>query len=91
MSQTNNPALVFIRGIPGSGKSYLAEALEKSLGSENVIMLDPDKIDLTSKEYLEFSESLTKEGVDKKLHPFRWLRTNAYGAIGSGKIYTASP
>lgn len=69
--------LVFIRGVPGSGKSFLADALEKSLGQKNVLILDPDKINKASKEYLEFSKDLSKENVDKKLHPFRWLRYRA--------------
>lgn len=81
-----HPALMLIRGLPGSGKTYLANALEAALGKNNVLVLDPDKVDLTSKEYLAFSEALTKEGVDAKFHPYRWLRSKAHGAIKAGKI-----
>lgn len=86
MSQENKPVLVFVRGMPGSGKSYLAAALEKALGKENVLMLDPDKIDLTAHDYTEFSKFLTAEGLDEKIHPFRWLRTSAYGGIKAHNI-----
>jgi adenylate kinase family enzyme len=86
MSKNDRPALIFIRGVPGSGKSYLATALENSLGKENVLMLDPDTIDFNSNEYLKFSEALLKEGVEQKLHPFRWLRSKACEGIAAGKV-----
>jgi predicted ABC-type ATPase len=86
MSTVANPTLILIRGLPGSGKSYLATALQESLGEENVLILDPDKVDLTSKEYHDFSDALTKEGVDEKFHPYRWSRSQAYDAIEAHKI-----
>jgi len=82
----NHPTLILIRGIPGSGKSHLAVALEASLGKGNVLILDPDKIDLTSKAYADFSDTLTAEGVDQKFHPYRWSRSQAYEAITAHKI-----
>jgi predicted ABC-type ATPase len=77
---------MLIRGLPGSGKSYLAVALQAALGETNVLILDPDKIDLTSQDYLAFSETKTKEGVDEKFHPYRWSREQAYRAIEANKI-----
>jgi hypothetical protein len=56
MSKNDRPALIFIRGVPGSGKSYLETALENSLGKE------------------------------KRLHPFRWLRSKACEGIAAGKV-----
>jgi hypothetical protein len=82
----SHPTLMLVRGLPGSGKSYLASALTESLGKENVLILDPDKIDLTTPEYLAFSASLTKDGVDEKFHPYRWSRAQAYDAIMANKI-----
>jgi predicted kinase len=82
----HHPTLVLIRGVPGSGKSYLATALGESLGKDKVLILDPDKIDLTSKEYLALSETLTNDGVDQKFHPYRWSRSKAYDAIIARKI-----
>jgi predicted ABC-type ATPase len=84
--RANHPSLVLIRGLPGSGKSYLATALQESLGADQALVLDPDKIDLTSSEYLAFSAALTKEGVDQKFHPYRWSRAQAYDAIDAHKV-----
>jgi len=78
--------LILIRGVPGSGKSYLAMALEESFGKGHVLILDPDKVDLKSPEYLAFSDSLTKDGVELKFHPYRWSRAQAYDAIKANKI-----
>lgn len=80
------PTLIMIRGLPGSGKSYLATALQKTLGDEHVLVLDPDTIDQTDKAYLAFSDELTKEGLDTAIHPFRWSRKRACDAILAGKI-----
>lgn len=83
---TSNPTLILIRGLPGSGKSYLADALAQELGEEHILVLDPDKIDLTSPEYHEFSKRKTEEGIDEKFHPYRWSREQAYEAIKANKI-----
>lgn len=80
------PTLIMVRGLPGSGKSYVAAALTEALGKERVVTLDPDTIDLKNEEYLAFSDKLTKEGLDKKIHPFRWLRALACEGIKAGKI-----
>lgn len=85
MSQPN-PILILIRGVPGSGKSYLAVALQAALGKETVVTLDPDATNYKGKEYAAFSEGLTKEGVDSKLHPYRFLRAQAYAAIVAHKV-----
>ena len=83
---SEHPTVIFIRGIPGSGKSYLASALQESLGDEKVIMLDPDIIDYHSSEYAEHSRALSEEGVDSALHAYRFLRGKAYDAIVKNKI-----
>lgn len=81
-----DPILIMVRGVPGSGKSYLALALQDAIGKKNVVVLDPDKIDTTSKEYRAHSKALTKDGVDEKFHPYRFLRSQAYSAIVAHKI-----
>ena len=86
MNTTSHPTLVLVRGIPGSGKSYLANALLKSIGTDKAVALDPDATDYTSKEYTDLSKSLTAEGVDEKFHPYRFIRGKAYKAITDHKI-----
>lgn len=83
---THYPTLIMIRGLPGSGKSYLADALRKRLGLQNVFIADPDTADLTGEEYRLYSNELAKEGLDKAIHPFRWSRKLACDAISARKI-----
>lgn len=82
----HSSALILVRGLPGSGKSHLATAVQEALGHDNVVILDPDKIDQSSKEYLELCEALVKEGVDKIYFPNRFLKATGYEAIDAGKI-----
>jgi len=77
----DHPALILIRGLPGSGKSYLAAALQQALGAANTVILDPDKINFESKAYRALTNTLTAEGVDPKFYPYRYLRSRAYAAI----------
>lgn len=81
-----HPILILIRGLPGSGKSYLALALQKSLGKDMVVMLDPDATDYKSKAYAAHTKALSREGVDTKLHPYRFLRAKAHKGIATHKI-----
>jgi len=85
MSDPLRPVLIMVRGLPGSGKSYLAQLLQKRLGGD-VVMLDPDGTDYTSGAYASFSAKLTSEGVDEKLHPYRYLRAQAYEGITDHKV-----
>jgi predicted kinase len=80
------PVLILIRGLPGSGKTYLADQLHAALGRERVVMLDPDVIDHTSQAYTEHSRALAAEGVEEKLYPYRFLRSRARQAIADHKI-----
>jgi thymidylate kinase len=80
------PILVLVRGIPGSGKSYLVEALKKQLDLSKILILDPDKIDLQSDQYLQHAAMLSADGVEEKFHPYRYLRAQAHAAIEQNKI-----
>lgn len=82
----NHSILILIRGLPGSGKSFLTKALAQKIGLVNSIVLDPDATDYKSKKYEEFSTRLTKDGLDEKFHPYRYLRAKSYDAILSDKI-----
>lgn len=80
------PFLLIVRGIPGSGKSYLVRAIEQQLGAQNVVILDPDNIDQSSHKFQQFSQQLTAQGIANKFHAYRFLREQAYAAILANKI-----
>jgi predicted ABC-type ATPase len=82
----HQPTLVLIRGLPGSGKSSLAAALQHTIGADEVMVLDPDGIDFSSEAYTDHSAMLEAEGVESKFFPYRFLRTKAYQGILGGKI-----
>lgn len=80
------PILLLIRGIPGSGKSYFAQHLYAALGSNTAILLDPDTTDYSSDAYLRHVQEQQDEGIDPKLYPYRFLRSQAYDGIAHDKI-----
>ncbi|MDO8265794.1 MAG: AAA family ATPase [Candidatus Saccharibacteria bacterium] len=80
------PIFMIIRGLPGSGKSYLAQELAKQIGLNSVVTLDPDNVDFESNDYINFTNDLKAQFVDEKLFPYRYLRANAYDAIVDNKI-----
>ncbi|PID31796.1 hypothetical protein CR970_03875 [Candidatus Saccharibacteria bacterium] len=80
------PIAVLIRGLPGSGKTYIAQRLQLALAPNQTVMLDPDTVDTTSRAYRDHVAALTAEGVDQKLHLYRFLRAQAYQAIEDDKI-----
>ena len=86
----HHPLLIIIRGLPGSGKTYIAERLQKALqerhGNNSIVMLDPDATDYQSQAYLDHVQQQVKEKVDPALHPYRFLRAQAYDGITSNKI-----
>lgn len=86
MIHLDNPFLIIIRGLPGSGKTYLAHELQKEFDGSQTVMLDPDATDYTSKEYADHVKKQTEEGVDPKLHAYRFLRAQAHQGILSNKI-----
>lgn len=78
--------LVFVRGLPGGGKSYISDRLEEKIGKEKVVKLDPDATDYSSEEYLAMCDELRSQGVDEKLYPYRFLRSQAFKGIEDGKV-----
>jgi len=78
--------LIFIRGLPGSGKSYLTTALQAALDKDRLAVLDPDAVDRLSQAYQAHVDALTAEGVETALHLYRYLRAQAYQGIEAGKI-----
>lgn len=82
----DHPVIVFVRGVPGSGKSYLVAALQKVLDPDTTVVLDPDAIDFASEAYARHLINQRAEGVDEKLDAYRFLRAQAYQAIADHKL-----
>lgn len=77
----NTVDFIVIRGEPGSGKSFITSYLHGKLDTTKTVVLDPDEIDYDSSKYHILEEELLLTGVDKKFHPYRFLRAQAYKAI----------
>ncbi len=84
--QFSTPALIIIRGIPGSGKTSIAIGLAEALGNNKVQRIDPDEIDVTSDAYRAFSRSLSAQGIDEKFHTYRYLNTKARQAVDAHQV-----
>ena len=78
--------LVLVRGLPGSGKSTIIAHVAKLLQSGCFIVLDPDKTDYSSSEYLAHKAQQKSKGVDEKLWPYRFLRAQSATAISQAKV-----
>jgi len=76
----NQRALIIIRGIPGSGKSFLAQKLKEVLG-EKAIKMDPDEYRGYKKRQIDISKT-HHQSVDL----IGKLQNQALQAIKSGKI-----
>lgn len=86
MNSTDHPTLVVVRGLPGSGKSYLVERLLGMMEPGSFVSLDPDVVDQSSPEYLAHSDALAAEGVEPRVHLFRFSRAKALRAIEERKL-----
>ncbi|HSX49257.1 MAG TPA: AAA family ATPase [Candidatus Saccharimonadales bacterium] len=76
------PLLVIIRGIPGSGKSYLTNDIINKL-SIDITIVDPDSINKESKTYKEFAHKLrsTEPEVEEKFYPYRFMLQIAHDRL----------
>lgn len=83
-----HPVIIFVRGLPGSGKSFLTTQLQKTLvhDGDDVLVLDPDAIDFDSEKYAQHVNKLTHKGVNPSLFAYRFLRGQAYEAIADRRI-----
>lgn len=79
--------LIIVRGLPGSGKSVLSEAIAQRLPVGSVTLLDPDLI-LEEEEYNSFvlNLSLTNPDLDSKYYPYRYLIHKAEDSLISRKL-----
>lgn len=85
-SDLHGPILVLVRGLPGSGKTYLANTLQDVIGADKVVLLDPDTIDFSTPAYQTHTAALTEEGIEEKFHPYRFLLARMRESILAGKI-----
>ena len=81
----NNSTLIIVRGLPGSGKSYLADRLSQKFTDTEVVLLDPDATDYQSLDYARHVQQQLRDGVAAPLHAYRFLRSQAYDGIAAGK------
>ena len=86
ITNLKHPLLLFVRGLPGSGKSYLTEQLAKAFDPAKLVVLDPDATDYDSPAYADHVKDQTEQGVDPKLHAYRYLRAQAYTGIAEYKV-----
>ena len=79
------PRVILIRGLPGSGKSTIAQELVSLLG--NASLLDPDHIDYSGFEYNDFVSGLQQRlpSLDSKYFPYRFLLHKARLALTKGE------
>jgi adenylate kinase family enzyme len=84
------PILILMRGLPGSGKTYIAQhllqVLESKEGVGSVLMLDPDAIENKTDEYVQAQKQFAANGIEEKFHPYRYLRGKAERAIEKQQI-----
>ncbi len=79
------PILVLVRGLPGSGKSYLVNKFVEKLNTDTIV-LDPDATNYESHEYRQMCQELSSENVDPKFFPYRFLRRQAHEGIKNNKL-----
>ncbi len=67
--------IIFVRGIPGSGKSCLSQKVKDQMPRDYVVLVDPDSVDKNSIDYSDFVENLKKKhpDLDPKVFLYRYL------------------
>lgn len=85
IESSKTATVLFVRGIPGSGKTTIAEYI-KEASLSGAVVLDPDLIDYNGEDYQNHTKEQAKQGVDPKLFAYRYLRAQAYDAITDGKL-----
>ena len=67
MNKKTHAKLIIIRGLPGSGKSFIANNLQTAIklrtDDNKTVLLDPDTIDYTSVDYKQHAKQLASGGA----------------------------
>src|SRR5258708_7038864 len=80
--------IVFVRGLPGSGKTSLSFMVHDSFLDGRVGQIDPDLVDKNNESYIDFCRhlKLTNPDVDEKLYMYRYLLGKAKSLLSEAKI-----
>ena len=80
--------IVFVRGLPGSGKTSLSLRVRDNFLPEQVEHIDPDLIDKSSSDYAGFCEDLrvTYPDLDPCVYLYRYLLKRAKDSLAQGKL-----
>ncbi len=81
--ETKKPLLIFVRGLPGAGKSNLTELLCENPILKDSWRLDPDRVNLTGSRFLEFVSDLPT-GLPSQKQIYRYLLRQAEAALREG-------
>lgn len=77
--------VLFVRGIPGSGKTSIVNAFIKGRDHKNIVRLDPDLVITESSEFITFCDNCPKNLPNEK-RVYRYLLYKACDALAVGKI-----
>lgn len=81
-----HPLFIFLRGLPGSGKSTLIKYLQNnSKYFDTTLFLDPDKVNSLDEKYINFCEDLNNKGIPQTVHKYRFMLKNTILSLTSGK------
>ncbi len=86
--QKNNRSksfILFVRGLPGSGKSDLTNMLRLDRQWSDVVYLNPDEIDPNSNEYMNFVKTQVGSPGTQDNYKYRILLHKAIDGIRRGK------
>lgn len=80
--------VVFVRGLPGSGKTSLSSMINENLLHGRVEQIDPDLVDKNNEAYIGFCRELkiTNPEIDEKLYMYRYLLNKAKSSLSEAKI-----
>jgi len=82
--ETKRALLLFVRGLPGAGKSDLVDLLLESPPLRDSLRLDPDRVNLANPKFVEFVRDLPIALIPKR-QIYRYLLWQADEALRRGQ------
>lgn len=83
-TQLGKPLLIFVRGLPGAGKSDLVDLFLDFPLFRDSLRLDPDRVNLADPKFVEFVGGLSPELIPKR-KIYRFLLRQAEAALRRGR------